>query len=92
MTFLSDDDFRFVVRSTPLFALDLIIMDEYERVLVGLRVNDPAKGFWFVPGGRVTKNESLKTAFSRILFDETRLSPRDVGHRRRPIGLALTRI
>jgi colanic acid biosynthesis protein WcaH len=29
-------------------------------------MNAPAKGWWFVPGGRVYKNEPLNEAFSRI--------------------------
>lgn len=80
MRFLSDDDFKFVIHSTPLFALDLIIKNDQDCVLVGLRNNMPAKGYWFVPGGRVTKDEPLKEAFSRILFNETHLGLGDVGH------------
>ncbi|WP_442960290.1 NUDIX domain-containing protein [Pseudomonas azotoformans] len=31
---------------------------------------DRAYGFWFVPGGRIRKNESLDSAFRRITQDE----------------------
>jgi colanic acid biosynthesis protein WcaH len=68
---LSDTDFRTVVRLTPLVSLDLIIRDPKGRTLLGLRTNEPAKGFYFVPGGRVLKNEPLRDAFSRILKSET---------------------
>ena len=40
------------------------------EVFLGLRVNRPAYGFWFVPGGRIRKNESLDSAFRRITQDE----------------------
>ena len=60
------EDFKRVVRDTPLISIDLVIADESGRVLVGRRLNDPARGFWFVPGGRVNKNESLDEAFGRL--------------------------
>ena len=34
------------------------------------RLNRPANGYWFVPGGRISKNESLKQAFSRLTKEE----------------------
>lgn len=37
---------------------------------MGRRLNEPAKGMWFVPGGRIYKNETLKVAFERICTDE----------------------
>jgi colanic acid biosynthesis protein WcaH len=55
-----------VVASTPLVAIDLIIENKEGRYLLGRRVNRPAQGFWFVPGGRIQKNEPLDEAFRRI--------------------------
>lgn len=37
---------------------------------MGRRINEPAKGTWFVPGGRIYKNEDLEDAFRRISNDE----------------------
>jgi len=74
LTFIPRDDFAHVVRSTPLVSIDLVLRDPSGAVLVGLRTNEPAKGQWFVPGGRIAKNERLDEAFSRILFGETGLS------------------
>lgn len=34
--------------------------------LLGHRTNRPAQGFWFVPGGRVQKDEPLAQAFERL--------------------------
>lgn len=39
--------------SAPLVSFDLIIRDPDGRALLRLRTNDPAKGFYFVPGGRI---------------------------------------
>ena len=59
-----------VVRSAPLVSIDLILLDPQDRVLLGLRENEPARGCWFVPGGVVRKGESLDAAFSRIAESE----------------------
>jgi len=68
---LSDAQFADVVRLAPLVSIDLVIRDPDGAVLVGLRANAPAKGFWFVPGGRIRKNETIRHAFARILKAET---------------------
>jgi colanic acid biosynthesis protein WcaH len=70
---LSDDDFGFIVRNAPLVSVDLIISDPEHRVLLGRRVNEPAKGHYFVPGGAIRKNETIRKAFARILEAETGL-------------------
>lgn len=72
-TSMPPQDFAHVVRMTPLVSIDLILRDPEGAVLVGLRTNEPAKGFWFVPGGRIGKNERLDDAFIRILHIETGL-------------------
>jgi GDP-mannose mannosyl hydrolase len=67
---LSGDDFEQVVRNTPLVSIDIVCRDASHRVLVMRRRREPAKGFYFVPGGRVLKNERMSDAFRRILRDE----------------------
>jgi colanic acid biosynthesis protein WcaH len=62
--------FQTVVASTPLVAIDLVVRNSRGDALLGLRVNRPAYGYWFVPGGRIYKNESLDNAFRRISRDE----------------------
>ncbi len=51
-------------------SIDLIARDPQGRVLVGWRVNRPARDAWFVPGGRVYKGERLGDAFRRITAAE----------------------
>ncbi|GGD69152.1 GDP-mannose mannosyl hydrolase [Caballeronia grimmiae] len=67
---LSEADFMTVVRLAPLVSIDLIVTDGNRRVLVGRRRNRPAQGTWFVPGGRIAKDESLDAAFRRIVRSE----------------------
>jgi len=63
---LSREEFLEVVERTPLVSIDLIVRRSDGRVLLGRRANEPAKGCWFVPGGRILKNERLADAFRRI--------------------------
>jgi colanic acid biosynthesis protein WcaH len=67
---LSSEAFLAVVRDAPLVSIDLLVEDPDGRLLVGLRSNEPARGFWFVPGGRVRKGERLAEALRRIAEGE----------------------
>jgi len=73
---LSRTDFENVVRLTPLVSIDLVIRNFRGDVLLGLRNNEPASGFYFVPGGRIMKDERLDDAFRRVLYSETGLDLR----------------
>ncbi|HEY5913671.1 MAG TPA: GDP-mannose mannosyl hydrolase [Verrucomicrobiae bacterium] len=64
------EQFSEVVRLTPLVAIDLVVRSSRGQVLVGRRTNDPAKGVFFVPGSRITKNETRAAAFERITREE----------------------
>jgi len=67
---LSDTEFLEVIERTPLVSIDLIIRNSKNQILMGLRTNQPAKGFWFVPGGRILKGEQIADAFERITLKE----------------------
>nr|WP_067286623.1 GDP-mannose mannosyl hydrolase [Marinobacterium profundum] len=66
--------FKSVVASTPLVSIDLVVENEQGEILLGQRINRPAKGDWFVPGGRIQKNESLDAAFVRLTTEELGLA------------------
>ena len=59
-----------MIKNSPLASIDLIVRDFDDRILLGRRINEPAKGMWFVPGGRIHKNESVDEAFTRISLSE----------------------
>ena len=63
---LNSDEMMAVIELTPLVSIDLVIVNAQNEVLLGMRVNEPARSFWFVPGGRICKNETLSVAFQRI--------------------------
>ena len=68
--FLNEDVFKKIVKNTPLISIDLLIENFQGQILLGKRTNRPARGFWFVPGGRIYKDETLVNAFNRLVFEE----------------------
>jgi colanic acid biosynthesis protein WcaH len=76
MSFLAPEIFGAVVRHTPLVSMDLLVRDPAGRLLVGKRRNRPARGTWFVPGGRIAKDERLAEAFARLARGELGLALR----------------
>lgn len=69
------DSFIFIIEKTPLVSIDLVIRNEKGQILLGFRRNRPAQGCWFVPGGRIRKNERLQDALVRIAEAETGITP-----------------
>jgi len=67
---MAPQDFETVIRLTPLVAIDLIVRSPEGKVLVGRRTFEPAKNVFFVPGGRITKNETRAAAFQRLSLEE----------------------
>lgn len=70
MTLLSKETFLTIVAHTPLVSIDLIVRNNERKTLVGLRRNEPAKGYYFVPGGRIQKDETLEAALHRVSLSE----------------------
>ncbi len=68
------DTFKTIIKSTPLVSIDLIVRNSENKVLLGKRLNRPAQGYWFVPGGRILKDESVTAAFNRLIKIELGLS------------------
>lgn len=67
---MNDQKFLSIVEATPLVSIDLLVYNEEGQVLLGLRKNRPAQGFWFVPGGRIRKGENHMDALWRISMGE----------------------
>ena len=73
--------FELIVESTPLVSIDLVVRAPDNKILLGKRVNRPAQGYWFVPGGRILKDEPVKFTFKRLLDIELALRPEDISAR-----------
>ena len=67
--YLPKNDFIEIVKRTPLVAIDLCIIKE-QKILLGCRNNSPAKSYFFVPGGRIMKNEKIEQSIERITREE----------------------
>jgi len=70
---LGAQTFKTVIENTPLVSIDLCLVCE-GRILMGKRTNEPLKGEWFTPGGRIHKNETWQHALLRIVEVELGLS------------------
>lgn len=66
---IPDDEWQTIVRRVPIVSVDLLV--RYKGgLLLGKRTNEPAKGYWFPPGGRVRKFETRAEAVHRIAAEE----------------------
>lgn len=63
---LHNEQFMTMVANMPLVSVDLVVVRDGKEVLLGLRNNRPAQGYWFVPGGRLLKNERRADALRRV--------------------------
>lgn len=67
--FLNKKEFISLIKNAPLISIDFCVVFE-GKLLLGKRKNPPAQNVYFVPGGRIQKNETLKSAQKRLLADE----------------------
>ena len=72
---LSDKEYKKILDSMPICCVDLVI-NHKGKVLINLRNNEPDKGTWSIPGGRVYKGEKLEDAAIRKAYEETGLKVR----------------
>jgi colanic acid biosynthesis protein WcaH len=66
---IEPDTWPTIVGNVPIVTVDLIVWTP-DGIVLGRRRNEPAKGEWFVPGGRVQKGEGLTDAVTRIGREE----------------------
>ncbi len=67
--FIEDIIFKEIIDHTPLVSLDLVVKNK-GKVLLGKRINKPAKGYWFTIGGRILKDEKITNTIRRIAREE----------------------
>lgn len=64
-------EYAVIAEHVPVVSVDLLVHHDGGLVL-GKRVNEPAKGEWFVPGGTVLKGEHRRQAVHRVAEQELR--------------------
>lgn len=66
------NEYKIIMENMPILCVDLIIQKD-KRILVGLRKDQPLKEEWWLPGGRIFKNERLREAVIRKAKEELNL-------------------
>lgn len=69
---IPDDQYKTIHEVMPIPCVDVVIVHE-DSFLMAKRNNKPAQGQWWVPGGRVLKDESLTDCAKRKSTQETGL-------------------
>lgn len=67
--------FQQAVAALPLVSVDWVLTNPAGELLVGRRLNAPARGAWFTPGGRIRKGEALTLAQCRVVQEELGAQP-----------------
>lgn len=68
--------FKAVVENTPFVSIDICLVHDY-KMLLGKRNNEPIRGQWFTPGGRILKNECSQDCLKRVAQSELGISVND---------------
>ncbi|MBL4657213.1 MAG: NUDIX domain-containing protein [Flavobacteriales bacterium] len=67
---IREELYQQVKMNLPIPCVDLLIINASKEILLVKRANEPAKGQWWFPGGRVLHGESRKKAVLRKLGEE----------------------
>ena len=62
----------------PILTMDIQILSQSGQILQVRRAQEPLKGEWWTPGGRMYKGETMLEASQRILWQELNIAPGDV--------------
>lgn len=63
-----------IKKKLPIPCVDLIVKNKADEILLVKRANQPAKGEWWFPGGRINHGESRIDAAERKLKEECGLN------------------
>lgn len=67
---LSDEDYMKVMECMPVVCVDAVVVNNKNEYLLVKRKNDPLKGEFWVPGGRLFKGEKAAEAIVRKMREE----------------------
>lgn len=74
---IPDDLYREIHACLPILCVDVVVCDEQGRFVLIKRKNNPERGKWWIPGGRVLKNERVVAAARRKLREELGIANAD---------------
>lgn len=67
---IPNKDYKMILSHMPIVCIDGVVVNENGEYLLVKRKNEPLKGKYWVPGGRLLKNEKLKDAIKRKMNQE----------------------
>mgnify|MGYP001216333559 FL=1 len=67
---IEENLYKDIIHALPILCVDLLIKNSDGKHLLHLRDNEPLKNEWWVPGGRVHKEEKIHRAASRKCKEE----------------------
>ena len=67
---IEENLYKKIIHALPILCVDLVIKNSKGEYLLHLRDNEPLKNEWWVPGGRVHKEEEIYSAASRKCKEE----------------------
>ena len=70
---LSDELYTKFHESMPIFCVDIVLKNSEGGFLLVKRSNEPANGQWWLPGGRLLRNETIDEAAVRKIKEEVGL-------------------
>ena len=70
--FIPEATYKIIEKCMPIVSVEALITVD-DKLLFLRRNNEPAKGQWWFPGGRIRRGESLKKALQREIKEETGL-------------------
>ena len=78
--YIDNDSYKKIVETMPILTIDFLIKRPNwdDEVLLVKRNYEPLKDKWWVPGGRLRKNEDMRVAIDRLLFEEVGIMSEDV--------------
>ncbi|MDC5152179.1 NUDIX domain-containing protein, partial [Acinetobacter baumannii] len=56
---------------SPLIGVGVMIFDETDKVLLGLRIKEGEETSWCFPGGKIEAGETFEQSAAREVFEET---------------------
>jgi colanic acid biosynthesis protein WcaH len=68
--FIPEKKYREIVQLIPILCIDALIINNKNECLLLKRLNEPLKGIYWVPGGRVLHLEKTEDALIRIMKKE----------------------
>jgi mutator protein MutT len=77
--FIQEKTYETITSLMPIPAVEAIIINSKNDLLLLKRNNAPAKGEWWFPGGRIRKGETFFQTLSREVKEETGLEVKVLG-------------